>query len=209
MLFGRKITKDSLLNGVEQIEEIFKYVRNKINENNLKQRIRYRFPKHETIDQLDIVFVFGLETYNDQEFAEAYAAGLYDVNRLRVRWNRALTSDELLIDTDNVTVFDRSNGNTVMKVLKYISEYYEGDERTYIDKHRDEIVSSYRQLLVAHNSSGFESWDVLNSLVREITELKIIRTARGLISLSIRCGVKKVNTVEVPQNVKFTCSTSH
>ena len=205
----KKNRKDSLLNGVNEIERNFRYVKDKINENNLKQRIRYRFPKHETIDQLENVFVFDLETHNDEEFAEAYAAGLYDVNRLRDKWDRDLTGDELVIEKQNVTVFDSSNGNCVMNMLKYISENYEGDERTYIDKYGDEIVSSYRLLLVAHNSSGFDSWVVLNSLIKEITDLKIIKTARGLISLSFRCGVKIVNTVEVPQYVKFTCSKSH
>ena len=53
-----------------------------VNENNLKQRIRYRFPKHETIDQLENAIVFDLETHDDQEFAEAYASGLHDVNFL-------------------------------------------------------------------------------------------------------------------------------
>ena len=63
------------------MERKFKYVMKKINLNKLTQRIRYRFPKHETVDQLENIFVFDLETYNDQEFAEAYAAGLYDLNR--------------------------------------------------------------------------------------------------------------------------------
>ena len=63
--------------------------------------------------------------------------------------------------------------------------------------------------MVAHSSSGFDGWVVLNSKVKEITELKIIKTTRGLISLSFRCGVKIVNTVEVPQYVKSTCSKSH
>ena len=63
--------------------------------------------------------------------------------------------------------------------------------------------------MVAQNSSGLDSSVVLNSLVREITELKIIKTARGLISSSFRCGVKNVNTVEVPQYVKITFSESH
>ena len=205
----KKNRKDSLLNGVKEIENNFRYVKNQINENNLKQRILYRFPKHETIDQLENVFVFDLETHNDQEFGEAYAAGLYDVNRLRDRWHRDLTSNEIIIERGNVTVFDAYNGNCVMNMLKYISENYEGDERTYIDKDGGEIISSYRLLLVAHNSSGFDSWVVLNSLVKEITDLKIIKTARGLISLSFRCGVKIVNTCEVPQYVKFTCSKSH
>ena len=205
----KKNRKDSSLNGVEEIDKNFKYGKNIINEDNLKQRIRYRFPKHETIDQLENVFVFDLETHNDQEFAEAYGAGLYDVNRLKDKWDRDLTSDELVVERENVTVFDASNGNCVMDMLRYISENYEGDERTYIDKDGDEIVSSYRLLLVANNSNGFDNWVVLNSLVKEITELKIIKTARGLISLSFRCGVKIVNTVEVPQCVKFTCSKSH
>ena len=205
----KKNRKDSLLNGVYEIERNSKYVKNKINGNNLIQRIRYRFPKHKPIDQLENVFVFDLETHNDQEFAEAYAAGLYDVNRLGDKWDRDLTPDELVIERENVTVFDSSNGNCVMNMLKYISENYEGDERTYIDKEGDEIVSSYRLLLVAHNSSGFDSWVVLNSLIKEITDLKIIKTARGLISLSFPCGVKIVNTVEVPQYVKSTCSKPH
>ena len=70
VLFGKK--PDSLLNGVEMIDRSFEYIKNAVNENNTKQRIRYRFPKHETIDQLENVFVFDLETHNDQEFAEAY-----------------------------------------------------------------------------------------------------------------------------------------
>ena len=201
--------KDSLLNGVNEIDKNFKYVKNKINENNLKQRIRYRFPKYEPIDQLKNVFVFDLETHNDQEFAAAYAAGLYDVNRLRECWYRNLNTNELIIERKNVTVFDASNGNCIMDLLKYISENYDGDERTYIDTDGDEIISSYRLLLVAHNSSGFDSWVVLNSLIKEITDLKIIKTARGLKSLSFRCGFKIFNTVEVPQYIKFTCSKSH
>ena len=205
----KKNRKDSLLNGVHEIENNFKYIKNKINENNLKQRILYRFPKHEPINQLENVFVFDLETHNDQEFAETYAAGLYDVNRLKDCWYRDLNSNELTIERKNVNVFDASNGNCIMNMLKYISENYEGDERTFIDKDGDEIVSSYRLLLVAHNSSGFDSWVVLNSLVKDITELKIIKTATGLISLSFRCGFKIVNTCEVPQYIKFTCTKSH
>ena len=168
----------------------------------MKQRIRYRFPKHETIDQFENVFVFDLETHNDQ----AYVGGLYEVNRLRDCSNTDLTVQERETEREKVSIFD---ANSVMNMLKNISENYKGDERTYIDKDGDEIVSSYRLLLVAHNSSGFDNWVVLNSSVKEITELKIIKTAKGLISLSFRCGVKLVRTCEVPQYVKITCSKSH
>ena len=63
--------------------------------------------------------------------------------------------------------------------------------------------------MVAHNASGFVSWVVLNSLVREITGLKIRKTARVLISISFRYGFKTNNTVEVTQYVKFTCTKIH
>ena len=118
MCYLEKKRRNSLLNGVDEIERNFKYVKNEINEDNLKQRISYRFPKQETIDQLENVFVFVLETLNYQEIAEAHAAGLKDVNRLRDRWNRDLTSDELVIERKSVTVFDRSNGNPIMDMLR-------------------------------------------------------------------------------------------
>ena len=155
------------------------------------------------------MLVFGLETYNDQKITESYAAGFYDENRLRDKWDRDFCPDEIVTEKGNVIVFDTSNGISVMDKLKCISQNHEGDERTYVDKDGDEIVSSYRLLLVAQNSSGFDSWVVLIFLVKVIAELKNIKTARGLISLSFQCGLKIVNTVEVPQYVKFTCSKSH
>ena len=66
----------------------------------------------------------------------------------------------------------------------FTSQNYEGDEKTYIDKDGVEIVSSYLLSLFAHNSSGFDSWVVLYSLVKEITDIKIIKTAKRLIPLS-------------------------
>ena len=80
-----------------------------------------------------------------------------------------------------------------MIMFKHLSENYEGDERTFMDKDGNEVVSSYRIFLLAHKSSGFGSWVVLKSLDKELTDLKLIRTSRSLISLSFRCGVKVVN----------------
>ena len=62
-----------------------------------------------------------------------------------------------MIERENITVFDASNGNFVMNRPKYNSQNYEGNERIYIDKDADKIVNSYRLLLVAQNSSEFDS----------------------------------------------------
>ena len=108
-----------------------------------------------------------------------------------------------MTEQGNTTVFEGSNANPVMKMLKYIPENYEGDERTFIDEDGDEVDKSYRILILAHNSSGFDSWVVLNYLVKEMTELKIIKTARGLLSLSFFFGFEIVKTVEVPHYKKI------
>ena len=68
------------------------------------------------------MFVFDLETSHDQEFAEVYAAALYDVNRLRDWWDRDLTAEEILPEREYVTVFIKSCGNPVMNMLKYIQK---------------------------------------------------------------------------------------
>ena len=149
--------RDSLLKGVEELDKNLKYVKNRKKEDNLNQRTQNGFPKQETKDQLEDVVVFDLETLNYQEFAEVYATGLYDANRLRDGWGRDLTPDERLTEKTILIVFNGTNGNPVMNMPKYISENYESDERIYIDKDGDKIVSSYRFLLVVHNSSGIDS----------------------------------------------------
>ena len=88
--------------------------------------------------------------------------------------------------------FNKTSGNAVMNVPKCISEKYNGEEGTYIDKDWDKTVSSYESLLLADNSGGFESWVVLISLDKEVRCSKLMRTAKGLISLSFGCGVKVV-----------------
>ena len=118
--------------------------------------------------------MFDLQTHYDQEFGEAYAFGFYDVHCLRDKWDRNFTVQEIETEREIAIVFDGFIGNPVMNMLKFNSENYEDDERTYIDKDGDEIVSSYRFSLVAHNSCRFDCWVVLNSLVKNTTDLKII-----------------------------------
>ena len=132
------------------------------------------------------MFVFDLETHNNQEIAEACAAGLYDVNRLQDRWERDLTPDELVTKKDNVIIFDATNANPVINMPKYNSANYEGDERLFIGKNGVKIVSSSRLSLVAHNASGFDSSVVLNSIVNQLRGLKFVKNTGGLISLLFR-----------------------
>ena len=118
MCYLEKSRRDTFLNRVKEIDRKFRHVKILLNENKVKQTSRYRFPKHETIDQLENVFVFDLETYNDQEIAEAYSAGLHVVNPLRHKWDRNLTGQERKTERENKIYFNGSDGNPVMDMLK-------------------------------------------------------------------------------------------
>ena len=85
------------------------------------------------------------------------------MNRLRDKWDRDLTVQEKETERESVNVSDNSCGNPILNMLKYFSKNYDGNERTYIDKDEDKTNRSYRLFLVARNSSGFDSWVVLDS----------------------------------------------
>ena len=121
--------KNSLLNGVEEKERKFKSVKSKTNKDSSSQRFHYRFPKHESMDQLEKVFVIDLETYNAAKTAEAYAVVLYNANRLPDTWNKNLTPKEVETERDNVVVFDKSGRKVLMHMIKSIWENYQGAER--------------------------------------------------------------------------------
>ena len=87
--------------------------------------------------------MFDLETFNDQEFAEAYAADFYELNLLREKWDRDLTREGIEVERKNGFLFHNSCGNPGMSVLKNISENYKGDVRFYINTDGDEIISWY------------------------------------------------------------------
>ena len=72
----------------------------------MKTKNSFSISKTWNKDQLENVFVFDLETHNEQEFPEACAAGWYYVKRLRDKWERDLTTNELEAKREKVTVFD-------------------------------------------------------------------------------------------------------
>ena len=177
------------LDAKDELERILKPVKIDINEKNISQKIRYRFPRHGTIGQQENVFLFDLETSNSQEFATVDAARLNNLNRLQDMWDRDSTSDEIVSDRENSIVFDKSSGNPIIDLPKCISEKYEGDKRKYIDIDGYEVASPCRILFLASNGNDFDSWVVFNSLDKETTESKKIRTASGLVTLSFRCAL--------------------
>ena len=69
-----------------------------------------------------------------QHLKKAYSANLYVANRFRDRYVRDLTHGEIEIERKHIFVLHKSCGNPDENMPKYILEYYEGDEKTYIDK---------------------------------------------------------------------------
>ena len=76
------------------------------------------------------VIAFDLETCNveSQLYCEAYAADVYQINRLKECFNNDSTEKEFEIERQHVHVFDRENGNPVLDLdmLNYVVNNYKG-----------------------------------------------------------------------------------
>ena len=123
-----KTVKTNFTDAVEELEKNFEYQPNHITDNILKQVVEYKFPISNEKDCLFGVFSFDLETVNVSyhEFCETYAAGCYHLDRLKECYNGNLSKEELEIERQNVHIFDRSNNNPVLDMIKYIIANYKG-----------------------------------------------------------------------------------
>ena len=197
---------DSLSNAAKEVEDNFQYIRNRIDNNNLKNVIKYSFPFKEKHNELDNVFIFDIETGNVDGKAIPYGIGLFDLSRLKYRYKKDLTDGEIETERKNVIKFRAYNGNPVIQMIEYLNKNYTGDKIIHKHKSGANIVKSYKITLVAHNSSGFDSYIKLNNLLKNTAlSSKIIKTDRGIIKLQINSG--KVNNT--PQYIKIVCSRSH
>ena len=91
-----------------------------------------------------------------------------------------MTPEEIETGGENVFVSDKSGGNHITNMPENISKNSKGDEKSYLDKEGDEIVTSCKILFLSHNDIDFDSWLVLNLLENEIRDFKFIRTARRM-----------------------------
>ena len=197
---------DSLINAAKEVEDNFQYIRNRINNNNLKNVIKYSFPFKEKHSELDNVFIFDIETANVDDKAIPYGIGLFDLSRLKYRYKKDLTDEEIVTEREKVIKFKAYNGNPVVQMIEYINKNYTGDKIIHRNKSGANIVKSYRITLVAHNSSAFDSYIILNNLLKNTAlSSKIVRTDRGIIKLQFNSG--KINNT--PQYIKIVCSGSH
>ena len=202
----KNTVNDSLPNAAKDVEDNFKYVRNRINNTNLKNVIKYSFPFKEKHNELDNVFIFDIETGNVENKATPYAIGLYDLSRLKYRYKKDLTEDEIITERNNVIKFKAYNGNPVTQMIEYINKNYTGDKIIHRNKSGANIVKSNKITLVAHNSSGFDSYIILNNLLKNTAlSSKIVKTDRGIIKLQFNAG----NINKTPQYIKIVCRKSH
>ena len=105
------------------------------------------------------VFAFDLETciVENQLYCEAYAAGVYHLNRLFECFNGDLTEKKLEIERQNVHVFDRENNNIILDMINYVIDNYKGKPKKLTDKHGKNLTSSYKCQFVGHNAIGFKT----------------------------------------------------
>ena len=112
------------------------------------------------------VFAFDLEMSNVEysKNCESYGAGVYHLNKIYWCFNGSLNKEELSIEISKLHIFDRENGNPVLKKIDYVINIYLGKPNNAINKHGNRILSSHENQMVGQNASGSDNYIVLNSL---------------------------------------------
>ena len=203
--------KNSLLETIDEMENNFKYEEAQINNDLLKQVIEYNFPISYEVNFLYRVFAFDLETckFENSEYCEPYAAGVYHLNTLFEYFNGNLNEKQLAIERSKINVFDREKGNAVVKMIEYVINNHKGKTNYITNKHGKRIVSSNKNQMGDHNASGFDNYIVLKSLPSSYKCMKRIKTSRRKTKTSFKAGSVIENDVEIPKYMNFVCSKCH
>ena len=92
------------------------------------------------------VFAFDRETCNIEysEKCESYAAGVYHFNNLYWCFNGTLDKEGLASERSKVHVFDRENGNPLLKLIDYVINIYKGKPNYVNNKSGNRKLSSYK-----------------------------------------------------------------
>ena len=157
------------------------------------------------------VFVFDFETCNVEysEYCESYGAGVYHLNDLYCCFNGDINKEELAIERSKNLVFERKNGNHVLKMIIYVLIVYKGKPKNVINQHGPQILSPYKYQLVGHNASSFDNYILLNSLPSSYNCIKILKSSGRLTKLSFKAGSVIEHDREVPGYMKSVCLKCH
>ena len=186
---------------IDEIENNFRYEETQINDCLLKQVNEYKCSISYEMNCFYNVFAFDIETSNVEysEYCESYGAAVYLVNNIYWCFNGNLNREEVGIERSEVHIFDRQNGNPVLKMIEYVMNNYKGETKNVIIKHGNRILSSYKYKMVGHNASGFDNFIVLNSLPSSYKCTKIFKPTRGLKKLSFKASSVKEDDREIPK----------
>ena len=170
---------------VEELELNFKYVNNKVTDDNVTKFKEYKFNPNKVDSQLNNVLVYDIETYN-KERAIPYAIGFYPVSKIVGKWNRDLTQTEIDKCLNDIIIF--KGENCISCMFDYLKSF-KGEPKYTRNNCGKVILSSYELKLIAHNGSGFDSWIILNNLPKWCSIVSMIKTGKGIISLKILNGI--------------------
>ena len=106
-------------------------------------------------------------------------------------------------------MFDRENGNTLLKLIDYVIINYKGKPKYVNKKHGNRKLSSYKYQMGGHDAIFFDNYIVLNSLPSSYKCIKLNKTSRGLKKLSLQAGSVIEGDREMLKYMIFVCSKCH
>ena len=188
-----------LIKQKKEIKNNFKIVDNYITEENVKSLFEYIYNPKKIESHLTKFIVYDLETHNTDR-ARPYVICFHRLSKLAGRYNCDLTHDEMQKCKKVTITFD--GDNCVEKSLDLCPEL-KGEE--HMDK-RSKVLE-YNLQLHAHNSSGFDTWIVLNILLCDKGIVNIIKNCEVIIELKVFNGY--IEEKQIPQYHHCRCGMTH
>ena len=183
----------------KELKPNFKVVDNVISHKHVKSFIKYEYNPKEVKSPLTNIVVYDLETFNKNR-AVPYCSCIYKLSKISGKYHRDISEQEYQKSLNDCVVF---KGTDCFNKMLDHDLSFKGEPK----KVKNRIVE-YNLYLIAHNGSGFDSYVVLNNLPQWRNVVKLIKNARGIVSLKIFNGYVDENKKK-PQYVHFRCGRVH
>ena len=195
-----KSERVSFIQAIKELKDSFKMVDNYITEEKVNSHFKYEFSPKKIESHLSNFIVYDLETHNTDR-DRPYNMTFYRLGKIAGRYERDPTQEELQKSIKDTIAF--AGDNCINDALDF-SLKLKGKER----KVKNKIVDFNLQMH-AHNSSGFDTWIVLNNLPCDKHIVNIIKNGKGIIELKVFNGLIRKNNKQIPQYLHFRCGMTH
>ena len=163
---------------IEELKINFKVVDNVTSGKHVESFIKYEYKPKKIQSQLTTMIVLYIETFNTDR-AVPYVNCIYKLSKISGKYNRDITEIYQKSRKDCIAF---KGTDSINEMLDDVLQFKGAAKRV------NRKIVKYNLYILAHNSSDFDSYVVLNNLPQWRTVVSLIKNGSGLVSLEIFNG---------------------